>query len=73
MALEVPYRSIPDMFLRRVAATPDHQAFARPTADDAGLDWLTWSQVGEQAESSLHRPARGRAAGGARRGVRAAG
>src|SRR3712207_1272793 len=51
MALEVPYRSIPDMFLRRVAATPDHQAFARPTPDDAGLDWLTWAQVGEQAKA----------------------
>ncbi len=51
MALEVPYRSIPDMFLRRVEATPDHQAFARPTADDAGLDWLTWAQVGDQAKA----------------------
>ena len=30
MALEVPYRSIPDMFLKRVAATPDGQAFAVP-------------------------------------------
>ncbi len=51
MALEVPYRSIPDMFLRRVAATPGHQAFARPTPDDAGLEWLTWAQVGEQAKA----------------------
>jgi long-chain acyl-CoA synthetase len=51
MALEVPYRSIPDMFLRRVAATPDHQAFARPTADDAGLEWLTWAQVAERAKA----------------------
>ena len=30
MALEVPYRSIPDMFLKRVAATPNGQAFAVP-------------------------------------------
>ena len=30
MALDVPYRSIPDMFLKRVAATPDRQAFAHP-------------------------------------------
>ncbi|GAA0803766.1 AMP-dependent synthetase/ligase [Spirilliplanes yamanashiensis] len=51
MALEVPYRSIPDMFLRRVAATPDHQALAKPTADDTGLDWLTWSQVGDRAKA----------------------
>ncbi|HET9516906.1 MAG TPA: long-chain fatty acid--CoA ligase, partial [Actinoplanes sp.] len=51
MVLEVPYRSIPDMFLQRVAATPDRQAFARPTADDTGLDWLTWEQVGERAKA----------------------
>src|SRR5919205_2902862 len=51
MALEVPYRSIPDMFLRRVAATPDGRAFAVPTADDSGLTWLTWAQVGERAKA----------------------
>jgi long-chain acyl-CoA synthetase len=51
MALEVPYRSIPDMFLQRVAATPDRQALAKPTADDTGLDWLTWAQVAERAKA----------------------
>jgi long-chain acyl-CoA synthetase len=51
MALEVPYRSIPDMFLRRVAATPDRQAFARPNASDTGLDWMTWAQVGDRAKA----------------------
>jgi long-chain acyl-CoA synthetase len=51
MALEVPYRSIPDMFLKRVAATPNGQAFAVPTADDTGMTWLTWSQVGERAKA----------------------
>jgi long-chain acyl-CoA synthetase len=51
MALEVPYRSIPDMFLKRVAATPDHQALARPTADDTGLEWLTWAQVADRAKA----------------------
>jgi long-chain acyl-CoA synthetase len=51
MALEVPYRSIPDMFLQRVAATPDRQALARPNADDTGLDWMTWAQVGERAKA----------------------
>jgi long-chain acyl-CoA synthetase len=51
MALEVPYRSIPDMFLQRVAATPDRQALARPTADDTGLEWLTWAQVAERAKA----------------------
>jgi long-chain acyl-CoA synthetase len=51
MALEVPYRSIPDMFLQRVRATPDAQAFAVPTADDTAITWLTWSQVGERAKA----------------------
>ncbi|MFI7597788.1 AMP-dependent synthetase/ligase [Actinoplanes sp. NPDC049681] len=51
MALEVPYRSIPDMFLQRVQATPNGQAFAVPTADDTGMTWLTWSQVGERAKA----------------------
>jgi long-chain acyl-CoA synthetase len=45
--LQVPYRSIPDMFLQRVAATPDANAFAYPTA--SGPAWLTWKQVGERA------------------------
>ena len=51
MALEVPYRSIPDMFFKRVAATPNGQAFAVPTADDTGLTWFTWAQVGERAKA----------------------
>src|SRR4051794_40761992 len=51
MALEVPYRSIPDMFLKRVAASPNGQAFAVPTADDTGMTWLTWAQVGERAKA----------------------
>ena len=49
MALEVPYRSIPDMFFKRVAATPNGQAFAVPNADDSGMVWHTWAQVGERA------------------------
>jgi long-chain acyl-CoA synthetase len=51
MALEVPYRSIPDMFLQRVAATPNGKAFAVPTADDTGITWLTWAQVGARAQA----------------------
>ena len=51
MALEVPYRSIPDMFLQRVKATPNSQAFAVPTADDTAITWLTWAQVGERAQA----------------------
>ena len=49
MALEVPYRSIPDMFYKRVAATPNGQAFAVANADDTGMVWHTWAQVGERA------------------------
>lgn len=51
MALDVPYRSIPDMFFRRVAATPDREAFGYPAADDSGPAWLTWSQVGQRAKA----------------------
>ncbi|PMR59471.1 long-chain fatty acid--CoA ligase [Verrucosispora sp. ts21] len=50
MALDVPYRSIPDMFLKRVAATPDRHAFGRPGPDNAPV-WLTWSQVAERAKA----------------------
>ncbi|MEU8182762.1 long-chain fatty acid--CoA ligase [Micromonospora sp. NPDC049044] len=51
MALDVPYRSIPDMFLKRVAATPDRHAFASPNADDSGPAWLTWAQVSQRAKA----------------------
>jgi long-chain acyl-CoA synthetase len=51
MALDVPYRSIPDMFLRRVAASPDREAFAHPNADDSAPVWLTWETVGQRAKA----------------------
>ncbi|SCE84143.1 long-chain acyl-CoA synthetase [Micromonospora haikouensis] len=51
MSLDVPYRSIPDMFLKRVAATPDRPAFAHPAPDDSGPVWLTWAQVGQRARA----------------------
>ncbi|MGC1209872.1 MAG: AMP-binding protein, partial [Micromonospora sp.] len=51
MALDVPYRSIPDMFLKRVAATPDRHAFAHPAPDDSGPVWLSWEQVGRRAKA----------------------
>ncbi|MBO4206050.1 AMP-dependent synthetase/ligase [Micromonospora echinofusca] len=51
MALDVPYRSIPDMFLKRVAASPDRDAFAHPASDDSGPVWLTWQQVGQRARA----------------------
>jgi long-chain acyl-CoA synthetase len=45
--LHLPYRSFPDMFLRRVAETPSANAFASPGPD--GPVWLTWKEVGERA------------------------
>ncbi|MER6595038.1 long-chain fatty acid--CoA ligase [Micromonospora purpureochromogenes] len=51
MALDVTYRSIPDMFLKRVAVTPDRHAFAHPAPDDSGPVWLTWEQVGQRAKA----------------------
>ncbi|HET8659233.1 MAG TPA: long-chain fatty acid--CoA ligase [Micromonosporaceae bacterium] len=50
MSLEVPYKSIPDMFLARVAKTPDAQAFAYPGADGSVV-WLTWAQVASRAKA----------------------
>src|SRR6266545_1044792 len=44
MALDVPYRSIPDMFRQRVAATPDRAALGYPTPD-AGIGWFTWAEA----------------------------
>jgi long-chain acyl-CoA synthetase len=51
VALDIPYRSIPDMFLQRVAATPDRHAFASPAPDDSGPVWQTWAQVAVQARA----------------------
>ncbi|GLW27137.1 AMP-dependent synthetase/ligase [Actinoplanes regularis] len=51
MALDVPYRSIPDMLLQRVAKTPEARALAGPNADDTGMAWLTWRQVGERTKA----------------------
>ncbi|HZM81118.1 MAG TPA: long-chain fatty acid--CoA ligase [Candidatus Limnocylindrales bacterium] len=38
------------MFLKRVAATPDAEAFGGPGPDDAPV-WHTWSQIGERAKA----------------------
>src|SRR3982751_3427963 len=48
MALDTPYRSIPDMFHQRVAATPDRRALGYPGPDGTPA-WLTWRQVGDRA------------------------
>jgi len=50
MTLEVPYKSIPDMFLTRVATTPDSRALGYPTADGQ-IEWLTWAQVADRAKA----------------------
>ncbi|GIF77989.1 AMP-dependent synthetase/ligase [Asanoa siamensis] len=49
MSLDVPYRSIPDMFLKRVAASPDARAFGYPGA--SGPQWMTWQQTGDRARA----------------------
>jgi long-chain acyl-CoA synthetase len=46
------YRSIPEMFLKRVAETPDKNALASPAPGDSGPPvWLTWSQVAKRAKA----------------------
>ena len=46
------YRSIPEMFLKRVAETPDKKALAHPAPGDAGEPvWLTWSEVAARAKA----------------------
>jgi long-chain acyl-CoA synthetase len=52
MTLEIPYKSIPDMFLKRVAATPDRNAFGYPTGANGTeqVAWLTWRQVADRAD-----------------------
>src|SRR5687767_6892417 len=45
--MQLPYKSIPDMFLHRVASTPAANAIAYPGPD--GPVWLTWKAVGDRA------------------------
>jgi len=46
------YKSIPDMFLQRVAETPDLRALAHPAPGDAGDPvWLTWADVAARAKA----------------------
>ncbi|MER7168385.1 long-chain fatty acid--CoA ligase [Micromonospora sp. NPDC000207] len=51
MTLDIPYRSIPDMFLKRVAATGERHAYAHPAADGSGPVWLTWNEVARRAKA----------------------
>jgi long-chain acyl-CoA synthetase len=49
---DLTYRSIPDMFLKRVAETPDKRAFGRPAPGDSGPPvWLPWREVADQASA----------------------
>jgi long-chain acyl-CoA synthetase len=50
MTLEVPYRSIPDMFRQRVSATPDNRAFGGPDAAGNPV-WFTWRQISARADN----------------------
>ncbi|HZN18682.1 MAG TPA: long-chain fatty acid--CoA ligase [Micromonosporaceae bacterium] len=50
MKLEVPYKSIPDMILARVAKSPDAQAFGHPGPDGSAV-WLTWAEVASRAKA----------------------
>ncbi len=43
------FRSVPQMFLQRVAKTPDREAYLYP--DGAGWTPLTWRQVGEKVKA----------------------
>jgi long-chain acyl-CoA synthetase len=46
------YRSIPDMFLKRVAETPEKNALAHPAPNDAGPPvWLTWREVATRSKA----------------------
>src|SRR5258705_7138903 len=45
--MQLPYKSIPDMFLHRVATTPAANAFSY--AGPNGPVWLSWKTVGERA------------------------
>ncbi|WP_117214412.1 AMP-dependent synthetase/ligase [Allorhizocola rhizosphaerae] len=50
MSLDLPYRSIPEMFLHRVAATPDARALGGPGPDDQPV-WFTWAQIAARAKA----------------------
>jgi long-chain acyl-CoA synthetase len=43
------YRTVPEMFLDRVAKTPDREAFQFPTA--SGWGRYTWREVGQKVRS----------------------
>jgi len=49
---QLPFRSVPEMFLHRVAATPDTRALGGPAPDGRGEPvWSTWREVGDRARA----------------------
>jgi long-chain acyl-CoA synthetase len=49
---DLQYRSIPDMFLKRVTDSPDKNALAHPAPGDSGPPvWLTWREVAARAKA----------------------
>ena len=50
--------SVGRMFLDRVAAHPDREAYRRPVGD--GWESMTWGQTGERVQRARRRPARAR-------------
>src|SRR5687768_13790637 len=49
---DLSYRSIPEMFLKRVSESPDKRALAHPAAGDSGPPvWLTWREVATRAKA----------------------
>ncbi len=53
MGLQVPYKSVADMFLKRVASTPDHDALGHPTGkgDEEKITWHPWSEIARRAKA----------------------
>ena len=53
MGLQVPYKSVADMFLKRVASTPDQNALAHPSGkgEEEKIAWLTWREVAKHAKA----------------------
>jgi long-chain acyl-CoA synthetase len=50
--MRTTYRSVPDMFLKRVEATPDRPAFGYPApGDESPPIWLTWREVARRAKA----------------------
>src|SRR5438874_110211 len=47
------FHTVPELFLHRIAATPDAEAFQYPIPDGGGSAWakLTWREVGDRVHA----------------------